>query len=146
MSYCAVSDVERLMGIKFTATSRPATDDVSAFIDHAAADLDGVAQSAGYTVPVTGTQAVALMKRYNVYGAAVAAWHAGFVSDDLPPRVEYWDTQYNNFIARLRRGEQELPGADSESDTDPFFGIAPAVPRDEYWTTEESLEYGDSEI
>ena len=146
MAYCVVADVEKLMGTQLSATSRPATDDVSDFIDHVAADLDGVAQSAGYTVPATGAQAIALMKRYNIYGAAVAAWHAGFVSDDLPPRVEYWDTQYNNFIARLRRGEQELPGADSESDADPAFDIAPAVPRDGYWLTEESLVYGDSDI
>jgi hypothetical protein len=83
---------------------------------------------------------VAVMKKYNTFGAAVQAWHAGFSSGDEPPRVAYWREQVDAFIARLRRGEQQLPGATTEEGVDdPAFGIAPAVPRESYWLTGEEL-------
>jgi hypothetical protein len=141
MAYCTVADVERLMGTKFTIDSRPSTADVDEAIDGVSADLDGAAQASGYTVPVTGVQAVALMKRYNRYGAACTAWHTGYVSDTLPPRVEHWCSTYRDFLKALREGKVQLPGEEPESDLDPVFAIVQQPPRDRYWTgKDEPLE------
>lgn len=134
MAYCTVADVEALMQIKFShGSGRPLYADVEQMITDVAADLDGVVQAAGYTVPVTTAAAVALLRRYNTYGAAVAAWHAGYVSADEPPRVAYWRMQYEAFLARLRRGEQNLPGLTPESDLDPAWAVVPLMARDPYW-------------
>jgi len=125
------------MGIQFTSVSRPKTDEALSAVDTVASEIDGVLQAAGYTLPVTNASALSLLKRYNKFGAAAQAWHSGFTSDDEPPHVRYWRETYENFLARLRRGEQELPGADADEDI--AFGIAPAVPRDGYWLTGEEL-------
>jgi hypothetical protein len=134
MSYCALSDVQGLMQATFSATSRPTADEVDSIITNIAAEIDGVAQAAGYEVPVTTAQAIAMLKTYNAYGAAVAAWHAGFISDALPPRVEYWNTSYRDFLSRLRKGEQQLPGASITGEEDIAFEIAPQYQRDSYWS------------
>ena len=137
MAYCEVADVEALMNQEFFIEGQPSITDVEEIIDDVAADLDGIAQAAGYTVPVTGAQAVKLMKKYNTYGAAVAAWHAGYVSDTAPARVEYWERTYTAFLSRLRRGEQQLPAEDPTSDLDPVFEVVQHPPRDKYWTGED---------
>lgn len=140
-AYCAVTDVESFMQQNFQHDAGyPTFEDVEGMIVNVAADLNGVAQAAGYDVPVTATAAVALMKRYNILGAAVEAWHSAFISEAEPARVEYWRTQYAQFVARLRRGEQELPTEEPLSDLDPSFDIAPAVRRDTYWTTDQELD------
>ena len=139
MSYCVVSDIEALMGIKFGHhTGRPTYEEVEDdFIVRVAARLDGVAQAAGYTVPVTSTQALALMKTMNAYGAACAIWHAGYVSQAAPARVEYWCDEYRQFLTDLRKGDMDLPGEDPEGDLDPVFGIAQSPARDGYFTGED---------
>jgi hypothetical protein len=111
----------------------PSRADALEIVEDTAAELDGIAQAAGYAVPVTNTQAVALMKRYNRLCAAVAVWHAGFVSDTAPARVDYWNDQCEGFKTRLRKGEQELPGLDPLSDIDPAFAISTFPNRDNYW-------------
>ncbi|RLC82132.1 MAG: hypothetical protein DRI81_00715 [Chloroflexi bacterium] len=123
MAYCDVTDVEQLMQTKFTLSGHPTPTDVEEFVDFTAANLDGVIQASGYATPVTVATAIALLKKYNSFGAAVAVWHAGYVSDTAPARVEYWQEQYNGFISRVRRGEQELPGLTPTSDLQPAFEI-----------------------
>lgn len=110
MAYCTVADVSALMGQTFSVSSRPTTSEVQDAVDQIAAEIDGVAASVGYTVPITSTDGIALLAKYNRFGAAVSAWHTGVISDDEPARVTYWQTQYDNFIARLRRGEQVITG------------------------------------
>lgn len=133
MAYCEPADVETLMQIRFTNNSRPSRDQADEIIGNVAAELDGVAQAAGYTVPVTATAAVAVMKRENVLGAACECWHAGYISDTAPARAEYWCTQYREFLGRLKKGEQQLPGLTPESDLDPAFAVVPQMGRDTYW-------------
>jgi hypothetical protein len=137
MSYCDVDDVSELMNLTISVAGRPNRDDVDEIIDDTAAELDGIAQAAGYTVPVNGTQAVALMKRMNRMCAAVATWHAGFIADVSPARVEYWNAQCEGFKSRLKKGEQQLPGLTPESDIDPAFAISAFPNRDRYWRTRE---------
>jgi hypothetical protein len=111
MAYCTFEDVESLMGQHFSTATRPSVSEVTDAVDTVAAELDGIAQAAGYTVPIISASAVSLMKRYNIFGAAVSAWHTGIVGNDEPARVVYWKEQYAAFITRLQSGEQQLPGA-----------------------------------
>ena len=134
MAYCDVSDVQQLMQVTFSTTSRPTATDAEDLIANISAEIDGVCQAAGYEVPVTGTQAIAMLKLYNTYGAAVACWHAGFITDDLLPRVEYWQTAYRDFLSRLKNGLQQLPGASITGEEDIDFDIVPMVSRDNYWS------------
>jgi len=140
VAYCDVADIEKEMQLTISIGGRPDREDVEAIIDDIAAELDGIAQAAGYTVPVTGTQAVALMKRYNTICACVPVWHSGFVSDSPPARVEYWDKQCEAFKMRLKKGEQQLPGLLPESEIDPAFEIASFPNRDRHWRTREELD------
>jgi len=141
MAYCALADIEALMQTAFTDTSRPTSSEAESIIDDVAAQIDGVAQAAGYTVPVTSTSGIAYLKPYNRFGAACRCWHAGYISDTAPDRVSYWCQEFKDFIARLRRGEEQIPSEEPQSDIDPVFGIAQMPPRDQYFTGEdEGLE------
>lgn len=143
MAYCTVADVEKTMQRKFSHNSGfPTYEDVEGYIDTVASNLDGVLQAAGYTTPVTGERAVALLKRYNTFGASCQAYHAGYRTEDiLPPHAEYWCQEYKDFLSRIRKGEQQLPGLEPESDIDPVFEIVQSPPRDRYFTgQDEPLE------
>lgn len=125
MSYCTVPEIETLMSIKFTSASKPTAEKVLELIDDVSGEMDGVIEAAGYSLPVSGTAALALLKRYNEYGAAAAAWHAGFITDADMPRVTYWHQEYKDFLMRMRKGDQFLPGTTTESGPgDAAFTIA----------------------
>lgn len=126
MSYCTVPEVETLMSLKFTSSSKPTTAKVEELIADVAGKMDGVIEAAGYTLPITAAAALALLKRYNEYGVAAAAWHAGYITDADMPRVTYWHTEYKDFLSRLRKSEQTLPAETSEYDdiAEPAFTIA----------------------
>ena len=124
MAYCAVSDVQAMMGQTFSTTSKPTVAEVTAAIDETAAELDGVASAAGYNVPVSGDASTLIMKRMNAYGASVNAWHSGVIADNEPARVIYWREQYTNFITRLRKGEQTLPGDTPTASPNTGFSVA----------------------
>ncbi len=142
MSYCTPEDVDTLMGVNvFDAETIPDNPELGQIIAGRAALLDGAAQAAGYTVPVTGTQAKRLMRDMNTFGAACAAWHAGQISEQIsPPRVEYWCNEFSNFLEALREGTIQLPGETPESDNDGYFFIRPQIPRDGYLTQQERLD------
>ena len=124
MAYCAVSDVQAMMGQTFSTTSKPTVAEVTAAIDETAAELDGVAAEAGYNVPVSGDASTLIMKRMNAYGASVNAWHSGVIADNEPARVIYWREQYTNFITRLRKGEQTLPGDTPTASPNTGFSVS----------------------
>jgi hypothetical protein len=134
MAYCTLDQVETLMGITFGPTSRPADADVDDMISRVAAEIDGVAQSAGYDVPVGAPEAMTMLASYNAYGVAAAAWHAGFISDAPQPRVDFWERTYTSFLQRLKAGTQQLPGAPRQSELEIGFAVAPVFRRDNYWS------------
>jgi len=141
MSYCLVADVQRLMGVTFTSTSRPTTADVETIITGVSADLDGVLRAAGYLIiPVVDATALLLLKQYSAMGAAVQSWHAGFVSDAEPPRVEYWRTQYDAFLTRIRNGTQVLPGSGADP-TAADVSVADVLTRSDSTLTSQHTEY-----
>ncbi len=140
MAYCTVADVEEEMGQKFSSTSRPSVPQVEEALEGVSGEIDGVLQASGYPLPVLSASALALLKRYAKFGAAAQAWHSGYVSEDEPARVTYWRETYEAFIARLRRGEQELPGEVIDETEEIAFAIVPHPQRDRYWSTGEKLD------
>ena len=125
MAYCTVPEVETLMSLKFTSASKPTTAKVEELIADIEGEMDGVIEAAGYALPIGGTSALALLKRYNEYGVAAAVWHSGFITENDIPRVAYWHQEYKDFLMRMRKGDQFLPGAVTESGPgDPAFTIA----------------------
>ena len=140
-SYCTVVDVQEQMRHTFTISGHPTIDEVEGFIVNISSRLNGVAQASGYVVPVTGILALELMKEACINGVSCRAWHAAFLSDAAPSRVEYWCKEYRDFLTALRKGEVELPGLTPESDLDPVFAIVQQPPRDRLWTgDDEPLE------
>lgn len=130
MSYCVVKDVEDLMQQKFTNSTSPPMSKVAQLVMDVSADLDGVLIAAGYTLPITGTLSLSMLRRYTTYGVAAGAWHAGVHTDSDTPRVVYWTTEYREFIGRLRRQEEFLPDEDADNAlTDPVFELAPFARR-----------------
>lgn len=141
MGYCTVEDVERQTQLTFTIAGRPTHDEVEEMITNTSSRLDGVAQAAGYTVPVTGALALGLMEDACINGVSCRAWHAAYVSQDAPARVVYWCQEFKDFLTALRKNEVELPGLTPESDLDPVFAIVQQPPRDQLWTgDDEPLE------
>ena len=132
MAYCDVDDVSQEMQLTFSIEGYPSQADVEEVIEEISSDLDGIAQAAGYTVPITGTSALRVMKRYCRLCTAAQVWSSGFVAMTNPTRFEYWDKECEGFKERLRDGDQQLPGLTPESDLDPVFDIAESPCRDPY--------------
>lgn len=139
MSYCEVENIEAQTGFIYTATSKPTRDEVTTIVEVIAAEIDGVLQAAGYTVPVSASTALGMLRYYNILGASYRSWHAGVSGTDRFPKVESWETDYRAFLARIRKGEQQLPGVAPLSDLDGAFQIVPTTRRDHYWSTGQKL-------
>jgi len=107
-TYCAVDDVQALLnsasgtGLTIGAGSVPTTTQVEGFIDQVAAEVDSVLTGAGYTVPVTGTNDIAMLKRYVAQKAAAKTYDAGYGGfSDAPHRILEWEEEYKTFLSRL---------------------------------------------
>lgn len=97
--------------------TQPNLTEIESLITSVSAELDGILKAAGYSLPisVSNTDSLALLKSYARYGVACRAWHGAVGGTDRFPRVERWCKDYHDFLARLRRGEQQLPD-------DPYTG------------------------
>lgn len=81
-AYCALTDVERYAGEVWTATSTPADTAIAGFAVENAAELTAIVAQAGLTVaPGYSADAtlVALLRKANAIGSAIAAKMAGFI-------------------------------------------------------------------
>ena len=86
----------------FTESTRPTLADVEAFLDEQSAVLNGWIAEAGYTVPVTQTDAAMALGRYANIGAAglceLTQAAAGYGQDGE-------DTRENRFLAEFAKAE-----------------------------------------
>lgn len=112
MPYCVHEDVGAKSGYEYSDTSQPTREQVESTITRIGHEIDGVLRAAGYTLPVTDADDLELLKHYCTLGSAYHAWHDGSFNDDAPARVEAWERDYRDFLARMRRGEQKLAGQD----------------------------------
>jgi hypothetical protein len=124
MAYCSISDIEREIGTEFTPDTHPNMEEVEGAIKRVSSEIDGVLQATGYPLPVTNVDALDLLKGYTKFAVAAQSFHAGVYADQEPARVDYWRKTYDDFIARLRRGDQQLPGETAESGPQAGFSVA----------------------
>ena len=127
--YCSTEDIQALTGLVFTASTTPTLREVGTLITDVSADIDGILGAAHYTVPVADPEARRMLRGYVKFGVAVRAWFAGRLSDDEPPNVTYWKEEYRSFVARLRSGDQRLPGL-TPGQNENTYSIAFAIERD----------------
>lgn len=113
--YAAVADVQALLntssgtGLTIGTGSVPTTAQVEGFLDQVAAEINSVLAGIGYSVPVSGTNDIYLLKRYVSQKTAAMTFHAGYGGLSNPPdRVKTWETEYAEFLQRLIDHEQRL--------------------------------------
>jgi hypothetical protein len=107
MAYTTASAVAaRDPGRTISATSRPNLDQVTDFITEAAAELDGILRSRGYSTPVptSATSAFQLLKAYNSLGANCAVERVAVSSSKEKTACEAWEAAKQ----MLRDGSIEL--------------------------------------
>ncbi len=126
------SKVTEMTGDPYTVGSQPTLAQVLDMLSRRYAEINGVLKARGYTVPATGSNDVAMLAHYEAMGAAVLAWDARYHSSQDFPNVKRWSEEYQNFLARLRRGEQDLVDQVSAGDDEPYFEIGRAIRRDDY--------------
>ena len=116
-AYCNLADVEGTTGFKYDAESQPSRTEAREVIIGVAAEIDGVLEAVGYTVPVSSasTRTLAMLKRYNVLGAAYRLWHADIRGTDTFPAAVSWETDFKDFLDRLTDGKVKLPAVDSDN-------------------------------
>lgn len=140
MAYCTVADVERMLKEEYGQSSQPTKARVSDICDNVSAELDGYLAAGGYTVPVTDSQALAMLAAVAEKCAAVQVWHESRDTDASFPKIEDWRSDCVEFKRAVRKGEVWLPGVTPEGDAQPAFGVAPVPQRDRYWTTGQELD------
>lgn len=114
-TYCTVADVQALLstasgtGITIDVASVPTETQVEQFIDQIAAEIDSVLVSIGYTVPVTGTNDITMLKRYVAQKSAAKTFDAGYGGlGDAPHRILEWEEEYKTFLERLISRDMQL--------------------------------------
>lgn len=114
-TYAAVADVQALLpsasstGITISGTSSPSTTQVEGFLDQVAAEINSVLVQIGYSVPVTGSNDIYMIKRFLSQKVAAMSFHAGYgVLSDPPSRITQWEKEYDTFIQRLIDRKQRL--------------------------------------
>ena len=140
MAYCEVSDVELILKKEYGQSTQPTKARVTQICTNVSAELDGYMAAAGYTVPVTATEALPILQSISEKCAAVQAWHESRDTDAAFPKIQTWTDECSAFKMALRKGEAWLPGLTPESDFEAAFGIAPTIPRDTYFTTGQTLD------
>jgi|SRR5688572_25169543 len=79
MAYCTITDIEslcQLTGGVFDGTTKPTLTQATSFMDLISSEINTVILSAGYVLPIVGTDALNLLKLANAYGAASLARQA----------------------------------------------------------------------
>lgn len=109
MAYCAAEDVARILQGRMTisSTSVPSNTDVEAFIAETEALINSMLASCGYTVPVTGSTDVVLLRGIVADIVAVKSYEVGF--DDESPFLETLKTKNDGIMAKIGNCELVLP-------------------------------------
>ena len=113
--YCEVGDVQRLLQVTYSTTTKPTTTQVESFITERFEILNGALDAAGYGTPVATscTKASRILKAINLKGAgadADAARHTpgatGAVGES--PRAKSLLTEFMDALKMLQRGTLSL--------------------------------------
>ncbi len=114
MPYATYPDVNQLLPEKAqcTLTTTPNTTTLTDWIAEYEATLNAALKSAGYTVPVTGSNDIALCRGLVAKGVACLAWGVRFPVDEtaLPKQVDNWCQEWTNALKAIT--EKKLPLVD----------------------------------
>jgi len=104
MAYATVDDVKRLNKYReYTATSEVSYSDVESYLDWIAAEIDSKLSRAGYNVPITGTEALKILKLVNALGAAAMAEDAQFMGTQDPGQSRHGEILWQQYHERLNK-------------------------------------------
>lgn len=115
MAYATVGDVRSLLdtlGITITVSSNPTETEVTEFITQEEAAINATLKGQGYSVPIdaSATNDTAMLKKYSAEATAVKVYSIVFPvqGTQFPATVEYWRTDFTDFMNRLRLGQVAL--------------------------------------
>lgn len=137
-SYAAASDIEAVASSWFTTPfaggTNPTLTQVNNKINQVEGIINGVLSAEGYeTVPATGANDVLMLRDYTAKKVVADLWRYRYADrGDSPYRA--WEKEFEDFLARLRRGEQYLIDQQPQSEDEPFFMIIRQPQREDYFT------------
>jgi len=134
--YATTDTVQALIPeFTMTTTSKPTLAEADTMLDQVEGEVNGVLAAQGYSsIPATGDNDVKMLGGYVSKKAASDVWLAAFMDDDPPYHIKEWRTEWRDFIARLRRGEQDLIDQNPQGDQDVYFAIVRTPTRDTLFT------------
>ena len=128
-SYCDLADVEGTVQLKFGPEDRPSRAEATRIIRGVAAEIDGVLEAAGYTLPIpqSATRSLDMLKHYNILGGAYRCWYAAFRGSQDMTSPPTWREDYKDFLMGLRKNEIALPDAPAGTESDQFEASITAI-------------------
>lgn len=110
-AYASVSDVQGYTLKTYSASSKPTSTQVQAFLDRRAAELNGILNELGFTVPVSqaaSPDSYAVLTQYNAIGAGADAEQPTIlgIEPELASLGRSLRSMYEGFLKQLR----ERPG------------------------------------
>lgn len=112
MAYCTKSNVEAYNTEKgYSNESMPNSFDVEKLIANVAALMDGRLGAIGFTVPITGSISLAIVKTINVLGAAAMAENAAYAGEKISKYSELLWERYEAEMKRIEANPQILSDA-----------------------------------
>lgn len=128
-SYCTLGDVEATVQLKYGPEDRPSRAEATRIIRGVAAEIDGVLEAAGYTIPIpqAATRALEMLKHYNILGGSYRCWWAATRGTQAFPAATSWREDYKDFLERIRNNDQALPDLPAGADSDQFTASITAI-------------------
>lgn len=115
LAYATHADVEKyFIDFTFNATSQIKDSDVDAICVTEQAEVDGILEaSTEYTVPITGTSALVIMKKLIELRAAAAAWRRMYVTtqSDQSTMADEWRKEADDLLNDIVAGSITLADA-----------------------------------
>lgn len=132
MSYGSVAGVEayvrHIAGAAFSASTKPTSTEVQAFLDQRSAILDGWLAQQGYAVPVTQPAALLVLANFANAGAACDAEltqrPAGYSADDQNRRENKFCAQFMAAQKYIESGALAALGVPTTGAPGPLAGLS----------------------
>lgn len=111
MAYCTTADVQARLGALLTlsASTKPTTTEVSAFIDQTSATVDGALTGAGYTtVPATGANDLLMLLDKVANKVALQTLYVAFGADNVPETSIEILGGFRDWLKSIMNGDSQL--------------------------------------
>lgn len=133
MSYATLTDLQDFLPkYDINDLSKPTAAQVTKYLDRTSAILDGILAGQGYTVPIVGSESVAILAHINLVQAAYWTTRIMFPSNNNGLVIELRD-EMNQLMTLLRNEELQLPDAISAPDNVALSSESLSFPEDQCW-------------